>query len=40
MEERNLKYEQKFRAYLFKGSLERHKKICENLNVKHNQTKN
>jgi len=36
---RNLKYENKFRAYLFSGDLERHKEICKNLNVKHNQGK-
>jgi len=33
---RNLEYEKKFRAYLFKGNLERHKEICKNLNVKPN----
>lgn len=30
---RNLEYEKKFKAYLFKGNWARHKEICENLNV-------
>lgn len=30
---RNLDYEKKFRAYLFRGNWERHKQICDNLNV-------
>ena len=33
MKGRNLDYEKKFRAYLFKGDLERHKAICKNINV-------
>jgi len=33
MKKRNLKYEQKFRAYLFSGDWERYKEICKNLNV-------
>jgi len=32
-QKRNLNYEDKFRAYLFKGDFERHKKICKNINV-------
>ena len=36
MNKRSLEYEKKIRAYLFKGSLSRHKAICENLNVKPN----
>jgi hypothetical protein len=31
--ERNLEYEKKFRAYLFRGNWERHKDICKNINV-------
>jgi hypothetical protein len=31
--ERNLKYEQNFRKYLFRGNYERHKEICKNINV-------
>jgi len=30
---RNLEYEKKFRAYLFKFNFETHKKICKNINV-------
>lgn len=30
---RNLNYEKKFRAYLFRGNWERHKEICKNINV-------
>ena len=37
MKIRNLNYENKFRAYLFSMDLETHKKICNNINVKHNQ---
>ena len=33
MKQRNLEYENKFRAYLFSWDLETHKKICENINV-------
>jgi hypothetical protein len=33
MSERNLEYENKFRAYLFKGDWERQKEICKNINV-------
>lgn len=36
MKERNLEYEKKFRAYLFKGCAERYKEICKNINVKPN----
>lgn len=39
MKKRSLKYEEKFKKYLFSFDLETHKKICENLNVKHNQGK-
>jgi len=31
--ERNLEYENKFRAYLFSWDFETHKKICKNINV-------
>lgn len=31
--ERNLEYERKFKAYLFRGNWERHLKICDNINV-------
>ncbi len=34
MVKRNLDYEKKFRAYLFSGDFERHKKICKNINVR------
>lgn len=37
MKVRSLSYEEKFRKYLFSFDFETHKKICENLNVKHNQ---
>ena len=37
MKQRNKKYEQKFRAYLFSFDLETHKAICDNINVKHKQ---
>ena len=33
MKERNEKYEQKFRKYLFSFNFETHKKICKNINV-------
>ena len=33
MTNRNLEYEKKFKAYLFKGDFERHKEICKNINV-------
>ena len=33
MKKRNLEYEKKFRAYLFKGCRERFKEICKNLNI-------
>ncbi len=36
MKERNLKYEKKFRAYLFSFDLKIHKEICKNINVKPN----
>ena len=31
--ERNLKYEQNFMKYLFRGDFDRHKAICKNINV-------
>jgi hypothetical protein len=31
---RNLGYEDKFRAYLFNGDFERHKEICKRINVR------
>jgi len=34
--ERNLKYEEKFKKYLFKGDGERFKKICEDIGIKAN----
>ena len=37
MKQRNLDYENKFRAYLFSFDLQTHKEICKNINVKHNQ---
>jgi len=37
MKERNLEYENKFRAYLFSMDFKTHKEICKNINVKHNQ---
>ena len=36
---RDLEYEKKFRAYLFKGDLERHKEICKNINVEFKEAK-
>jgi hypothetical protein len=36
MEERSLKYEQRFRKYLFKGSGERFKQICKDIGIKAN----
>jgi len=33
MKERNLKYEQNFRTYLFSFDYETHKKICKDINV-------
>lgn len=33
MKLRNLKYEQKFKAYLFKFDWKTHKAICKNINV-------
>ena len=33
MKQRNLEYENKFRAYLFKGDWKRYTEICKNLNV-------
>ncbi len=36
MKERSLKYEVKFRKYLFSFDFETHKEICKNLNVKPN----
>lgn len=36
MKKRSLEYEQKFRKYLYSFDFETHKKICENINVKHN----
>lgn len=32
-EDRNVIYENQIRAYMFKRTLERHKKICKQLNV-------
>ena len=37
MKERSIKYEEKFRKYLFSFDLKTHKDICKNINVKHNQ---
>ena len=39
MKERNIEYENKFRKYLFSFSLENHKEICKNINVKPNACK-
>ena len=36
MKERNLNHEKRIRSYLFSGDIERHKAICQNLNVKPN----
>jgi len=36
MEDRNLKYENDFKAYLFKGSAKRFYKICVGLGIVHN----
>jgi len=36
MKKRNVEYEKKFRAYLYSFDFETHKKICENINLKHN----
>lgn len=33
MNERDLEYEKKFKAYLFRGDWNRHKEICNNINV-------
>ena len=35
MEKRNLAYEKKFRAYLFKGNIDRFKQICDDNNISH-----
>ena len=35
MKHRNIEYENKFRTYLFGFDFETHKKICQNINVKH-----
>lgn len=35
MNNRNLDYEKKFRAYLFKGDIGRFKRICEDNNIVH-----
>ena len=37
MKERNLQYELNFRKYIYSFDLDTHKKICENINLKHNQ---
>lgn len=37
MKQRNLEYEQKFKSYLFSFNFETHKKICRDINIKHNQ---
>ncbi len=37
MKQRNLKYEQKFKTYLFSFDLNTHKEICKTINVKDNQ---
>jgi len=39
MKERNLEYEKKFRKYLYSFDFEKHKKICENINLKHNEVR-
>ena len=33
MKNRNLEYEKKFKAYLFKGDLERFKSICKDVGI-------
>ena len=33
-DKRSLKYEEKFRKYLFKGDVDRYKEICKSINVK------
>jgi len=37
MKKRSLKYEQKFRKYLYSFDFETHKRICKNINVKPNE---
>lgn len=34
---RNIAYENKFRAYLFSGDIDRYRQICKNINVKSSQ---
>jgi hypothetical protein len=36
MAERNIDYENKFKAYLYKGNIKRFAEICEQLNIKPN----
>jgi len=36
MKERNVEYEKKFRKYIYSFDFETHKKICKNINLKHN----
>ncbi len=38
MKKRSLKYEEKFRAYLFSFDFETHKEICKEINVKHKES--
>ena len=35
-DKRNLKYEENFKKYLFKGDRERFKKVCESIGIKAN----
>ncbi len=37
--ERNLKYELRFRKYLYSFDFDKHKDICKNINLKHNEVK-
>ena len=39
MKQRNLSYEQKFRKYLYSFDFDTHKKICSNINLKHNEVR-
>ena len=36
MKNRSLKYEEKFKQYLFKGDAKRFKDICKNIGIKAN----
>lgn len=40
LKKRSLKYEEKFRKYLFSFDFETHKEICKNINVEHKHNKN